>query len=139
AGVAQDDHPAALHHEAGEGPGPAADEDGAALHVDAGAAAHVPPADQVPAAQGRPEGRAGVLLNDHRAGQHVLGAGPADPPLDVDVGAVDQAAAEVAEAALEDEAQAVEDADAERVLGHRVVSYDGSVALAHQPADPGVD
>ena len=64
AGVAQDDHPAALHHEAGERAGAAADEDGAALHVDAGAAADVPLADQVAAAQGRPERRAGVLLDD---------------------------------------------------------------------------
>ena len=82
----------------------AADDDRAALLVDAGAGADVALAHEIAAAQGRAERRAGVLLDDDRAGQHVLGARPADAALDADVRTVDQAAAEVAEAALESRA-----------------------------------
>ena len=77
-----------------------------------GARADVALADQIAAADRRAEGRAGVLLDHHGPSHHVLGAGPADPAADAHVGPVDQAAAEVAQAALEVELQAVQDADA---------------------------
>src|SRR5262245_52707490 len=64
AGVAEHDHPAALHHEARERAGAAADENRAAFHVDAGTRADVALADEIAAAQRRAERRPGVLL-DH--------------------------------------------------------------------------
>ena len=63
---------------------------------------------------------------DDDARHHVLARRPADAALDVDLGAVDDAAAEVAEAAVEGDLAAGEDADAERVLRARVA--DGDVA-----------
>ena len=139
AGVAADHHAAALHHEAGEGAGVAADDDRAALLVDAGARADIAVADEVAAADRRAELRAGVLLDQDGAGQHVLGAGPADAALDPHVRPVDQAAAEIAERAFDEEVQPVEDADRERVLGAGIVDHDRAVALRHQLADAQVD
>src|SRR5262245_53673989 len=79
AGVAEDDLPAALHHEPGQQPGVAADQDGAALLVDAGPGADVTPDDEVAAAQGRAGQRPGVALDHHHAGHHVLAGRPPDP------------------------------------------------------------
>src|SRR5688500_1794459 len=90
AGVAQDDHAAALPHEAAAGAGAPADQDGAALLVDADAGADIALAHQVAAADRGAEGGAGVLLDDHAAAQHVLCARPADAAGDVDVRPVDQ-------------------------------------------------
>src|SRR6185295_571688 len=89
------------HHEAAERARPAADQDGAALLVDPDARADIALAHQVAAADRRAEGGAGVLLDHDPAAQHVLRARPADPAGDRDVRTVDQAAAEIAEAALD--------------------------------------
>src|SRR5262249_52361015 len=111
AGVAEDDHAAALHHEAAEGAGASADDDRAALLIDADPRADIALADEIAAADRGPERGAGVLLDAHGARQHVLGAGPADAALDLDVRPVDQAATEIPEAAVDDEMEPVEDAD----------------------------
>src|SRR5215510_9050935 len=65
AGITEDHHAPALHHEAAEGTRAATDDDRAALHVDADARADIPLADEVSAAHGRTEGRARVLLDHH--------------------------------------------------------------------------
>ncbi len=139
AGIAADHHAPALHHEAGEGAGIAADDDGAALHVDAGARADIALADQVAAADRRAELRAGVLLDQDGAAHHVLGAGPADPAGDAHIGAVDQAEAEIAERAVDDQIEPVEDADRDRMLGAGILDDDGAVAVLHQFADAQID
>src|SRR5271169_129889 len=108
AGIAKDDHASALHHEAAESAGPAAGDDRAALHVDTHAGAHIALTDEVATAERRAEGRARVLLDHHRSGEHVLGARPADAACDVDVRSVDQAAAEIAETAFDGQFEAVE-------------------------------
>ena len=126
AGIAQDHHAPALHHEAAERAGAAADDDRAALHVDADARADIALADEIAAAHRGAESRARVLLDHHRPGEHVLGARPADTALDVDVGPVDQAAAEIAEAPFDGEVEAVEDADGQGVLGARILHDDGA-------------
>ena len=72
--------------------------------------------------------RAGVAVDDDDAGHHVLAGRPADPAGDVDLGPVDQAATEVAEAAAEGDPAARQDPDAERALGARV--QDGDVVDA---------
>src|SRR6185295_9929681 len=74
AGVAQHDHPAALHHEPGKRAGAAADDDRAAFLVDPRARADIAAAHQIAAAQCRTERRAGVLLDQDRAREHVLPA-----------------------------------------------------------------
>ena len=74
------------------------------------------------------------------ARHHVLARRPADATLDVHLGAVDDAAAEVAEAAVEGDLAACEDADAERMLGARVPHRDvGDALLVDQPAQLEVD
>ena len=88
------------------------DDDRAALLVDPGPRADVALDDQVAAAQRGPGERAGVVLDHDHPGHHVLGDRPADAPGDLDLGAVDQPAAEVAEAALEADPAAGEDRDA---------------------------
>ena len=60
----------------------------------------------------RAELRAGILLDEDGAGQHVLAAGPADAALDPDIRPVEQAAGEIAAGALDIEIEPVEDADA---------------------------
>src|SRR5208283_1041318 len=134
AGVAEDDHASTLHHEAAERARPAAHDDRASLHVDTDARADIALADEVAAAQGGAEGRARVLLDQHRPGEHVLGARPADAALDVDIRSVDQSTAEIAEASLDGQVQAVEDADRERMLGARILHDHRTKALAHQLA-----
>src|SRR5690606_26285996 len=137
--IAADHHAAALHHEPREGSGITADDDGAALHVDAGPRADGSLADKIAAAQCGAEGGTGVLLDNHRAGQHVLGAGPADPPGNPHVRPVDEPDAEVPERTIDDEVQAVQDADADGMLGTGIANDDGAVAIPHELADPQVD
>src|SRR5262249_44900429 len=103
AGVAADHHAPALHHEAGEGAGIAADDDRSALLVDARAGADIAAADEIAAADGGAELGAGVLLDQDGPAHHVLGARPADPAGDAHIRPVDQAAAEIAERAVDDE------------------------------------
>src|SRR6266566_324090 len=126
--VAADDLAAALEHEAGHHAGVPAHDDRAALLVDAGPGAHVAAHHHVAAAQRGAGQRAGVLVDDDDAGHHVLGHGPADPSGDVDLGPVDKPAAEVAEAAVDSDPAAGQDADREGVLGARVA--DGHVGDA---------
>ena len=57
AGIAENDHAAALHHEAAKGAGAPAHDDGTAFHVDADARACVPHADEIAAAQTGTQGR----------------------------------------------------------------------------------
>src|SRR5262249_35458343 len=118
--VAADDLAAALEHEAGHRAGVPAHDDRAALLVDAGPGADVAAHHHVAAAQRGAGQRAGVLVDEDDAGHHVLGHRPADPPGDVDLGPVDEAAAEVAEAALDDDPAAGQDAHREGVPGARV-------------------
>src|SRR3984957_11353399 len=139
AGIAQDHHASALHHETAERAGPPADDDRAALHVDAHAGTHIAPADEVAAAQRGAESRSRVLVDDHGPGEHVLRARPADTALDVDVRSVDQAAAEIAEAAFDGEVQPVEDADCQRMLGARILHHHAAVALVHEFAQLQID
>src|SRR3546814_3143229 len=68
------------------------------------------------------EGRAVVLLDHDRPGQHVLRAGPAHAALDADVRPVDQAAAEIAQAAFDMQVELVEDRSDERRVGKECVS-----------------
>src|SRR4051794_37460569 len=117
ASVAADDLAAALHHEAGVGADRSHRQDQPALLVDAGARAGAALDDEVAAADRSARERAGVAVDDDDAGHHVLARGPADAPRDVDLGAVDQPAGVVPEAALEGDLAALQDADAERVLG----------------------
>src|SRR6478736_3614336 len=96
--------------------------------------------DQVAAAQGGAGQRACIAFDDNDAGHHVLAGRPADPAGDVHLGAVDHAAAEVAEAALERDLAAGQDADTERVLGARVLDRDvGDAALVEQVLQLQVD
>src|SRR5215471_2904076 len=139
AGIPQDHHAPALHHEAAEGAGAATDDDRAALHVDTDPRADIPLADEISAAHGRTEGRARVLLDHHGSRHHVLGARPADAALDVNVRPVDEAAAEVTEASVDRQVEAIENADRQGVLGARVLHDDAAEALAHQLADFQVD
>src|SRR6266516_2969469 len=140
AGVAADDLAAALQHEAGQQAGVAADDDGAALLVDAGAGTDVAAHHQVAAAQGRARQGTGVLVDQHHAGHHVLRHRPADPAGDLHLRAVDQADTEVAEAALEADPAALQDADADRVFGPRVADHHVVDALlVDEPAQLQVD
>src|ERR1700712_943738 len=122
--VAADDLAAALHHEAGVGADRSHREDQPALLVDARACARAALDDQVAAADRGARERAGIAVDDDDARHHVLARRPADAARDVDLGAVDQAAGVVAEAALERDLAALQDADAERVLGARVLDRD---------------
>src|SRR6266576_1497497 len=126
--VAADDLAAPLQHEPRHHARAAADEDGAALLVDAGAGADVAADHDITAAQRRARQRAGVLVDDDHARHHVLGHRPADPPLHLDLRPVDEPAAEVAEAAVDRDLAAGQDAHHERVLRARV--EDGHVADA---------
>src|SRR3990172_9601013 len=101
ADVAEEDLPAALHHEARHRAGRAEHDDRAALLVDPGAGADAALDDEVAAAKRRSGERARVRLDDDDAGHHVLAGRPADAPVDLDLRAVDEATAEVAEAAVE--------------------------------------
>ena len=139
AGIAADHHAPALHHEAGEGAGAAADDDVAALHVDAGARADIALAHEVAAADRRAELGAGILLDENGAAHHVLAAGPADAAGDADIRTVDQAEAKIAERAVDDEIEPVQDADGKRMLGPGVLQHDGAVALLHQLANAQID
>ena len=107
--------------------------------VDTGTAAHVALAHEVAAANRRAEGGSRVLLDDHGAGHHVLRTGPSDPAGDAHVGAVDEPDAEVAEAALEVELQAIQDPDADGMLGAGILHDDGAVAFAHEVPDLQID
>src|SRR6185437_10247322 len=139
AGIAANHHAPALHHEAGERAGVAADDDRAALHVDAGARADIALADEVAAADRRAELRARVLLDEDRPAHHVLGARPADAAGDAHVRSVDQAEAEITERAVDDEVEPIENADAERMLGPRILDGDGAETVLHQLADAQID
>ena len=96
--------------------------------------------DDVAAAQrGRGQGP-GVAVDLDHARHHVLARRPADATGDVDLGAVDQPAREVPEAALERDLAALQDPDAQRVLGARVADGHLVHALAvDQPAQLEVD
>src|SRR5262249_28074856 len=66
---------------------------------------------------------------------HVFRHRPADPAGDPDLRPVDQAAAEVAEAAVDGDPAPGEDADRDRVLGARVLDRDvGDALVVDQPA-----
>src|SRR5579859_2060753 len=138
--VAADDLPAALEHEPGHHAGVSAHDDGAALLVDAGAGAHVTADHHVAAAQRGAGQRARVLVHDEDPGHHVLGHRPADPSGDVDLGPVDETAAEVAEAALDGDPAAGQDAHRERVLGARVThGHLGDALVVDEAAQLEVD
>ena len=84
--------------------------------------------------------RAGVAVDDDDARHHVLAGGPADAALDVDLRPVDQPAAVVAEAALERDLAALQDADADRVLGAGILDrHVGDAALVDEAAQLEVD
>ena len=105
-------------------PGAAADDDRAALLVDAGPGADVTTDHQVAAAEGGTGQRARVLVDHDHAGHHVLGHRPPDAAGDPDLRPVDQAAAEVAEAALDSDPAAGENANGDGVLRARVEDRD---------------
>src|SRR5207248_4150581 len=135
ADVAADHLPAALHHEPVHRAGAPERDDGAALLVDAAAGADPALHHDIAAAQRSTGQGAGVAVDDDDARHHVLAGRPADAAGDVHLGPVDQAAAEIAEAALERDPAAGEDADADRVLGARVADGDVRDAqLVEQPA-----
>src|SRR5205823_9750004 len=120
--IAAEDLPAALHHEARHRACVAEDDDRPTLLVDPGARADLPFDDQVAAAHCRARQRARIALDHDDARHHVLAGRPADPAADMDLGAIDQAAAEVAQGALEIDLAAGEDADSERMLRTRVLN-----------------
>jgi hypothetical protein len=71
---------------------------------------------------------------------HVLGHRPPHAPIDLHLRAVDEADAEVAEAALEGDPAAGEDADAERVPGRRIENgYFLYALLVDQPSQFSID
>src|SRR5216683_6513121 len=127
--VAADDLPAALEHEPRHHARVAADEDGAALLVDARPGPDIAADHHVAAAQRRAGQRPCVLVDEDHAGHHVLGSRPADPAGDVNLRPVDQAAPEVAEAALDADLAAGEDADRDRMLRPGVQDRDVLDAL----------
>src|SRR5215470_8820986 len=138
--VAADDLPATLQHEPGHRARVAADDDRAALLVDAGAGTDVAADHDIAAAQRRAGQRAGVLVDDDHARHHVLGHRPADPPPHVDLRPVDEPAAEVAEAAVDGDPAAGQDAHGEGVFRARV--EDGHVPdalVVDEPAELQVD
>src|SRR5918996_4191410 len=138
--VAADDLAAALHHEPGHRAGVAEDDDRAALLVDAGAGSDLALDDDVAAANGGRRQRARVALDHDDARHHVLAGRPADPPGDADLGTVDEAAAEVAQAAFEVDLAAGEDPDAQRVLRARVQDrHLVDAFLVQEPAQLEVD
>src|SRR6188472_2102079 len=140
ADVAEDDLAPALQHEAGHRGGVAEHDDGAALLIDPGPRADVALDDQVATPQCRARQRPGVVLDDDDAGHHVLGHRPADAPGDLDLGPVDQPAAEVPKAALEPNPAAGQDRHAEGVTGARIAhGHVGDALLVDQPPQLGVD
>ena len=105
-----------------------------------GAGADVALDDEVAATNRGAGERAGVVLDHHHAGHHVLGDRPADPPGDLDLRTVDQPAAEVAEAALEADPAAGQYRDAERVPCARIEhGHLVDALLVDQPAQLRVD
>ena len=60
-------------------------------------------------------------------------------PADAHIRSVDQAKPEITERAVDDEIEPIEDADAERMLGPRILDDDGAVAVLHQLADTQID
>src|SRR5439155_27188483 len=116
ADVAAENLPAALHHESRHRAGTPEHDDRAAFLVDPGARADHAPDEQVAAAHRSSCQRTRIRVDDDDAGHHVLARRPADAALDVDLRAVDQTAAEVAEAPVEGDLAAREDADHERML-----------------------
>src|SRR5262245_15002712 len=139
AGIAADHHAPALHHEAGERAGIAADDDGSALLVDARARADIAAADEVAAADGGAELRASVLLDQDRPAHHVFGARPADPARDPHVRPVEQATAEIAERAVDDEIEPIQNPDRDRMLGAGIANLDRAIAVRHQFANAQID
>src|SRR5262245_48212391 len=139
AGIAADHHAPALHHEAGEGAGIAADDDRSAFLIDARARADIAAANEIPAADGGTELRARVLLYQDRPAHHIFGAGPADPARDPHIRPVEQAAAEIAERAVDSEIEPIQDADRDRMLGAGIADDDCAVAVPHQFANAQVD
>src|SRR5258708_30754424 len=83
--VAADDLPAALEHEARHHARVAADNDGAALLIDARPGPDIAADHHVAAPQRGAGQRAGVLVDEHHAGHHVLRSRPADPAADPDL------------------------------------------------------
>src|SRR5262245_23815736 len=138
-GIAADHHPPALHHAAGDGPGIAADDDRSAFLVDARARADIAAADEIAAADGGAELRARVLLDQDRPAHHILGARPADPARDPHIRPVAQAAAEIAERAVDDEIESVQDPDRDRMLGAGIADDNRAVAVRHQFANTQID
>src|SRR5439155_22896747 len=129
-----------LHHEPGHGAGRAEREDRPALLVDAASRSHAALDDDVAAAQRRPGERAGVALDDHDARHHILAGGPAYAAGDVHLGAVDQPAAEVAEAALIGDLATRQDADADRMLRAGILhGHVGDALLVEERAQLEVD
>src|SRR5919106_6117246 len=108
ADVAEDDHPAALQHEAGHRARVAEHHDRPALLVDPGAGAHLALDHEVAAADRRSGEGTGVAVDDDDARHHVLADRPTDPSLHVHLRAVDQPEAEVAERAVDRDAAARE-------------------------------
>src|SRR5688572_31354547 len=113
ADAAAEDLPTPLHHEAGHGRRVPEDDDGAALLVDAGARADPTLDHDVATAQRRRGQRSRVAVDHDDPRHHVLAGRPSDAPGDVDLGAVDQSAPEVAEAPLEGDPAARKDAGPE--------------------------
>jgi hypothetical protein len=138
--VPADDDAASLHHETGVRSGVAPNQDRSALLIDPGSRAHASADHDVPAAKRGAGQRAGVLPDAHHARHHVLAARPADPPLDLDLGTVDDAQAEVPKAPLEADAAPGQDAHAQRMLGARVLHrHVIDALLVQEPAKLQVD
>src|ERR687897_465107 len=95
----------------------AAHVDGAVVHRVAQPRADVAADDLAPALHHEPGHGGGVADHDDHARHHVLGDRPADAAGDVDLGPVDQPAAEVAQAAHEADPAARQDGRAEGVAG----------------------
>src|SRR5665213_3805284 len=138
--VAAEDLAPALHHETGHRSGVAEDDDRAALLIDSRPRADATLDHQVASADRRSGERAGVGVDDDHPGHHVLAGRPADAAGDVDLGAVDHAEREVAEAALEAQPAARQQARAKRVAGPRIEDRDLLDPLrVEQPAQLEVD
>src|SRR5437764_557745 len=115
-------------------------DDRAALLVDSGARADLPLDDEIPAPQRRARQGPGVALDDNDTRHHVFGRRPSDPSVDLHLRPVDQAAAEVAQTALEGDLATAQDSHPKRVPRARVVHGDLAYALLIQePAQLEVD
>ena len=96
AGVAKDDHPAAVHHVSGHETGVSSAAKCAFFHHLTGTGTHIAFDDNLPASKGFSGNGAGIAAHHDAAGEHVIAHPPADVVFNLDMGAITESAAEIA-------------------------------------------